>query len=116
MANQAQTPTILVPNTESAAITPITITSVNEGLITLRSDLTIFRCQDVTGGSVVTFTASADGTHKGQGAKTVSLGSGEVKYIAIESARFKDLATAGDEGCVRLTVNSDAYIESVELP
>lgn len=115
MSDQAQTPTILVPNTESAAITPITITSSDEGLITLRSDLTIFRCQDVTGGSEVTFTASVDGTHRSKGAKTVTLASGAVKYIAIESAQFKDLSGA-DAGKVRLTINNDAYVESVELP
>jgi hypothetical protein len=116
MADQTQTPTVLVPNTASAAITPITITSSNEGLITLGSDMTIFRLHDVTGGSSVTFTASADGTHRLQSTLVVTLGSTETKYVAIQSARFKDLATSGDEGCVRLTINNDAYVETVELP
>jgi hypothetical protein len=117
MGDQAQTPTVLVPDTASAAITPITINGAsNPGLVTLRSDLTIFRCEDVSGGCVITFTKSIDGTHRTQGDMTVTLTTGQVKYVAIESARFKDMGSSGDAGKVRITIDNDAYIETMELP
>jgi hypothetical protein len=116
MADIAITPTQLVPNVASAAITASTINGESDpGVITLTSDLTTFRLADVSGGSVITFTPSVDGTHKSQGAYTVTLTSGQVKYIAIESARFKDMS-GDDKGKVRITIDNDAYVECMILP
>jgi len=116
MADIAITPTQLVPNVASAAITASTInTATDPGVVTLTSDLTIFRIADVSGGCTVTFTASVDGTKKSQGDLEVVLTTGQVKYVVIESARFKDMSGA-DAGKVRITIDNDAYVECMILP
>lgn len=116
MADQAMTPTALVANTASAAITGTSLTAANDGVVTPRDDkmLLIFFDAGGAGGNVV-IKAGADAPKYGQGDITVTLGAGETKAIFVESARVK--AQSGtDKGKIRIDCSVNVTAWAYALP
>jgi hypothetical protein len=116
MADQALTPTALLPNVGSAAITATALTAANEGVITPTSDKMVIILYDADGGgSTVVIDAGTDAPLEGQGAISVVLGAGETKAIYVESARVK--AQSGDDkGKIRVDAAANVSMWAYALP
>lgn len=116
MADQTLTPTALVPNVGSAAITLKNLTAANDGLITPISDKMVITLFDADGGgSTVTIKAGPDAPLYGQGDIEVVLGAGETKYIYVESARVKH-QSGSDKDKIRIDCAANVTMSVGALP
>jgi hypothetical protein len=116
MADQAMTPTALVANAASAAITGTSLTAANDGVITPKDDKMVIEVYDAGGaGGTVLVKAGTDAPLENQGDITITLGAGETKAIYVESARVK--AQSGtDKGKIRLDCSVNITAKAYALP
>lgn len=121
MADQTITPIALGINVASAAITPVSLTDANDGVITPTSENMMIHLYDAGGaGGTVLIKAGASARKKNQGDVTVTLGAGQTKAVFVESARCKALANTDtyptDKGKIRLDVSVNVSAYAINLP
>lgn len=116
MADQAIAPVAVPVNEATAAVTGVSLTAANDGVITPTKDRMVVILYDAGGaGGTVLIKAGTDSALCGQGDITVTLGASETKAIYVESARVKALSGT-DKGKIRLDCSVNVTAWAYALP